>query len=211
MKKYFLAAVFFLGAISSATAQAPADSPSLDIVSPLAAPPDAPKPSWLEYKDPYAIAANDLTSANRTSDEIISWGQKAAAEALSFDAGQFNESIRTDKRFFMKEGWVEYTSYLKDSKILGVAQSNKYYINTIVDGTPMILNSGSLNHVFRWVVRIPIITTVNEPDAAGELKPISSSKIKIDMMISRVNQGGVDGLAIEKWRANVSDDKSVTK
>lgn len=181
----------------------------LNVVAP-AATPAAEAPGWMQYNDPYATT-NNLGSANRTSDEILAWGEKAVADSLSFTAGEFNQTIRTNKKYFLKDGWAEYGAYLKDSKLLGVAQSNKYYINTIVNGTPMIVNSGALNGIFRWVVSVPIITTVNQSNTSGEQKPISSSKLKIDLMISRVGKGGVDGVAVEKWRMNVSDDKNITK
>lgn len=210
MKKILLAVIAISFAVLAGHPAAAQEKDPLDVVAPAAAP-SADSPNWMQYKNPYATTTGDVSAANRTSDEILAWSQKAIAEALSFEAGKFNDSIKGNKRFFLKDGWAEYATYLKDSALLGVAQADQYYISTIVDGTPMIVNSGSMGGVFRWVVHVPIITTVNQTDKDGEQKPVSSSKIAIDVMVSRVSQGGVDGMAIERWRSNTADDKSVTK
>jgi hypothetical protein len=162
------------------------------------APPDTA--DWTQYKSPYAGEENDIANPNRTSDEVMAWGTKTVAEALTFGLSDFNARIKDLKRYFVQTGWADYAAYLKDSKLLDVARSGKYMVASASNGAPMILNKGPQNGAFHWEISVPVITSINQPSQSGEVQTVSSSRTYVKMLITRVAEGGMDGMAIESWR-----------
>jgi hypothetical protein len=172
------------------------------------APPDppatgGPKPDWMQYQSPYAGTENDVSAANHTSEEILSWGSRAVADALTFQPQDFTGQIKGMQKYFIQSGWGDFAGYLKESQLLGVAQSGKYTINTIANGVPMIVDSGATGGVWQWTVTVPVMISVSAADAQGVLQPVSNRKARVRMIISRVppGGGGDDGVAITGWKA----------
>ncbi len=161
---------------------------------------DAAKPDWMQYKSPYVGEENDIANAHRTSDEIMAWGSKIAADALSYDLSNFTSHADTLKTSFVQSGWGDYVTYLKDMKLLDVARSGKYMIATASNGDPMILNSGNMNGAWHWEISVPIITSINQPDKEGSPQTVSTSKTRIKILLTRVAEGGTDGIAVESWK-----------
>lgn len=162
-------------------------------------------PSWMEYKNPYAGEQSDVTNPHRSGEEVVAWASKAVADALSFLPEDFNGQVNEIKGLFAKNGWQGYAAYLRDSKILELARSGKYTISTAANGDPMILRSGEAGGAYHWLVGVPIITSMQEPDENGKLRTAHSSKTIIQISMGRVAEGGgEDGIVIDGWAEDVS-------
>ena len=168
--------------------------------APIAATPAAPTPDWMKYNSPYAADKDSIAKANHTSDEIMAWSGRAVSDVLTFKDKDFMGQIKRAQTFFNQAGWGEYAAYLKDSKLLEAGQSGKYVIATITDGPPMILDSGPLNGAWHWIISVPVITSVAQGGVpAADAQVLSSRKARIKLTITRVLEGGDDGLAVEGW------------
>jgi hypothetical protein len=163
--------------------------------------PQGETPDWGQYKDPYAGEVANLANANRTGEEITAWGSKAVAEALSFTPNDFEKQIRESQKYFMQTGWADYAEYLKNTQLLGIAQSGKYAIAAIPNGEPMITDSGAQNGAWHWTLNVPVIISVSTPDPSGALQTVSTRKTRLTLVLSRVAEGGDDGIAVAGWKA----------
>lgn len=211
--KRILTAVFFAGILLSSFfswAQDNVAAPSPPATSP---PPAAPAPvqeavpaangqlpSWLEYKPSYTGEENDIANPHRTTDEMTTWGQQAAADVLTFTQGDYARRMAGFKKYFLQQGWVLYTAYLRDTKVLDMI-NNGYSIGTIVTEVPVVVKSGATGGAYHWIMRMPITISFFKKDpASGDAKTGPSGKFYLFMDVMRVSEGGGDGIAIANWR-----------
>ncbi len=159
-------------------------------------------PSWMEYKPAYTGEENDITNPHRTTEEITTWTQQAAADVLTFSSDDYKGKITGFKRYFVTQGWEQYVAYLKDTKAIDKVSVDGYSIGAIVDEAPQIINQGSSNGAYHWILRMPITISFFKKDpASGETKTGPSGKFYLFMDVLRVAQGGGDdGIAITNWR-----------
>ena len=187
-------AVTLLGA-SFAGAQAPAPAPA-----PV---PAKQKPAWLEYKTPYVGEENDIANPHRTSDEISTWAQQAAADVLTFGNADYKEKLMGFKKYFVQQGWQLYTTYLKNEKFINMVAEDGYSVGAIVNDVPEIVSQGPTEGAYHWIVKMPITISFFSTDAAGYTKTGASGKYILFMDILRVTEGGGDNaIAIDNWRVD---------
>jgi hypothetical protein len=185
-------------------------SPAPSLAQQGAAPPPAPAaaqplPSWLEYKPAYVGEENDISNPHRTTEEITTWAQQAAADVLTFDKDNYTAKMVSFKKYFAPMGWDQYTEYLKDTKVVDMVGGNGYSIGAIVDEVPQIVNQGTTNGAYHWILRMPLTISFFTKDAAsGQAKTGPSGKFYLFVDILRVAKnsgiGGEDGIAIISWR-----------
>ena len=199
-----LIALFFVGTMLTSSpvwAQGPAavPPPSNQQAAPV---PDQPRPARLEYKPSYLGEQTDIGNPHRTTEEITTWAQQAAAEVLSFGKIDYADRMNGFKKYFVQQGWQLYTAYLKDSKVIDMMSDDGYSVGAIVDEVPEIINQGPSGGAYHWIVRMPITISFFKKDiVTGETKTGSSGKYFLFMDVLRVAEGGgEDGIAITNWR-----------
>jgi len=194
-----------------ATAQTPPEqAPAAQTQpAPEQPPPDAAaapaKPDWLAYKNPYVGEENDIANPHRTSDEIATWAQQAATDALSFSPADYQDKLNGFKKYFAPQGWQLYAAYLKDSNLLAMVNDDGYSVGTIVDHHPEIINSGAVDGVYHWIVKMPVTISFFTTDTGGKIKPGTAGKYTLFMDMTRTTGGGQDdgdGVAISNWRVD---------
>ncbi len=193
MKKFLIAAILAVIAAAPAVAQAQGGT----------SPPPADKalPSWMQYKSPYTGQEYDISNPHRTSEEIETWSEQAAADVLSFNKGNYMWKMRKFKKYFTDSGWKEYTDYLKTSRIIDMVASDKYSIGAIVDEQPLIINQGDVGGAYNWILRMPVTISFFTKDATGTEQTGPSAKFYLFIDVARVaNGGGQNGIAISNWR-----------
>jgi hypothetical protein len=212
----FFAGILFNGALSNSGfswAQDSASSPPPAVTAappaataPASAQPEAPAadgnmPSWLEYKPSYTGEENDIANPHRTSDEMTTWAQQAAADVLTFTQDDYSKRMKGFKKYFKEAGWVLYTAYLRDTKILEMVNGG-YSIGAIVTEVPVVVHSGATSGAYHWIMRMPITISFFKKDpTSGESKTGPSGKFYLFMDVVRVSEGGGDdGIQITNWR-----------
>ncbi|MFH1157576.1 MAG: DotI/IcmL family type IV secretion protein [Pseudomonadota bacterium] len=168
-------------------------APSLASAQPHKAP---ARPSWLEYKSPYVGEENDIANPHRTTGEIASWAQQAAADSLSFSRADYKIKLNGFKKYFVPEGWKFYAAYLKNTRLINMVVDDGYTVGTIVNDLPEIVNQGVSNGVYHWIVRMPITISFFSAGPQGVSRPGASGKYLLLLDVGRVAEGGI---AIMSW------------
>lgn len=164
--------------------------------------PAAPKPAWMEYKSPYAASGeSDITNPHRTMEEIVTWGQQAAAEVLSFTPQNHAERLESfKKKYFAAQGWQQYADSLKKQKLLEAVTEDGYSMGTIVTTPPEIISQDASGGTYHWVVKAPLSVSFFSMGLNGSVRPGPSYPFVLFMNITRTGEGKESGLAINNWR-----------
>lgn len=178
--------------------------------APAAAPPpaaaSAATPDWMEYKNPYSGEQNDLSNPNRTTDEILSTAERLAVDSLTFSPLKLADNLQEAKKRFTQQGWIDYGTFLRESKLYDMVRLERYGIATIVNGNSMIMTKGAVAGAYRWLVDLPLMVTFIQKDAQGQEKSVNGGNFRLVVQIGRAKQGaGVDGLQIESWKMSQRD------
>jgi hypothetical protein len=193
--RFLLVALLLL---SAAPALAEEGRNPLDVPPPPA--PTEPVPDWLKYQNHYAGEQNDLANPHRSSEEMVSWSQNKAIDAMSFTPAEFNAQLMEVKKFFTPRGWAEYATWMRDSRLAEMVRQQRYAVSTIVNGDASITNSGSAEGSYHWIVDVPVIVTFLRP-GDEDAQPINGGKFRLTLQVGRITQKeGDDGLVIEGWK-----------
>ncbi|MEZ0225155.1 MAG: DotI/IcmL family type IV secretion protein [Alphaproteobacteria bacterium] len=189
-----------------ATAPAPTAAPAPVATAPATAPAGmvgTPAPNgadWMAYS-PYAGEESDLKNPNRTQEEIISWAQQRSTDVLSFSPTDIDAKLTKTQKTFTQQGWTDYATYLKDSKLAEMVRRDGYAVTTIVNGDTMILNSGSMAGNYHWLVELPLMVTFLHSGMDGSQQAVAGGEFKLILQLGRVAaKQGIDGMAIESWK-----------
>jgi hypothetical protein len=171
------------------------------------------KPSWMNYKDPYAGEQNNAANPNRTPEEIASWTSRAATEALSLTPDTINARIVETKKSFSPAGWTEFAEYMRRVQMIELVRDKKYSVATILNGDAVVMNSGAVSGVYRWLVHAPLLITFTQINAKGEAEPKHSGNFKLVMQLGRAadDKTGRDGLQIESWKMEAVDNAATER
>jgi hypothetical protein len=225
MKKIWLAGLGF-AALSTATialaqtapvaptpaapARAPAPATAPAAPAPAAPAPATPAPAvaapapagdWTSYSNPYSGEESDVKNPNRTQEEIIDWSRERATDVLSFSPADLDAKLTYTKKGFTAPGWAEYTKYLQDSKLTDMVKTQGYSVTTIVNGDPLILNSGSMAGNYHWLVELPLMVTFLHTSQDGAQQAVAGGDFKLLLQLGRVPaKDGIDGMQIESWK-----------
>lgn len=164
--------------------------------------PTGPVPDWMKYQNTYVGEENDLSTANRTSDEVMMWASHAATFALSLVPEDLNGAFTEIKKSFTPQGWGEYGAYLQQAQIVDMVQNRQYSVSTIVKNGALIVDSGAAAGGYHWLVKLPIMVTLLHDDAQGHKQAVQGGDFELTMQIGRMpaGSGAPDNMAIEGWR-----------
>lgn len=180
---------------------APAQAaPAADAAAQPAATAPGGKPDWMTYKNPYAGEETDLANPHRNSDEISAWARQAATDVLSFGPTDYRTKLGAFKKYFGPTGWQTYADYLRSSNILSAVTTDGLTVGAIAGGQPEVVNSGPVDNVFHWIVKIPVTVSYYNKGADGAAKEFSSAKYTLFMDMARTATTDSDGISINNWR-----------
>jgi len=164
-------------------------------------------PAWAKYKEPYVGDYNNLAKPNRTNYEISNWAQKTVAEVLSFDPEKLERHLKKIKKYFVKKGWIKYARFLDKSKTINLVTDDGYSVRSIVNLPPDIINKGSEDKIYHWIVKMPITISIFKHDENNEIKTRASENYILYMDLIRVKNRGFDNsanIAISDWEIESS-------
>jgi len=167
-----------------------------------APPPSGAVPAWMQYQNPYSGEENDISNANRTSDEIIAWASHAATSALTLTPTDMNNQFGEIKKSFSPQGWSEYGAYVQQAQIVDMVQNRQYSVNAIIKNGALIVDSGAANGSYHWLVKLPIMVTLLHDDGQGHPQAMQGGDFDLTLQVGRMPQGSgaPDNMAVESWR-----------
>lgn len=146
-----------------------------------------------------------LDKPHRLTSEVSSWLAGAVGESMNFQNGAYTEDFAKTPYYFTAAGRGQYEAFLRDKNIFKVLETEKYYVRSYVEDTPLLLNEGVVNEVYRWLYRVPVVITYMERGMATyqDVTPISQRAI-LDVQVGRSGApSSKDGLIIELWSGRV--------
>lgn len=146
-----------------------------------------------------------LDKPHRLTGEISSWVAGAVGESLNFESQVYTQDFAKTPHFFTAAGRGQYESFLKDKNIFKVLETEQYYVRSYVEDTPLLLNEGAVNEVYRWLYRVPVVITYMDRGMKTykDAKVISQRAV-LDIQVGRsASPQAKDGLIIELWSGRV--------
>lgn len=140
---------------------------------------------------------------HRTPRELARWVSESVSEILTLDAQNYDAQLQNAARYFSTGGLAEFQTYLRQADLKNVLSMSDLKANIIVEQTPLLLNSGPVNGVYRWLYEVPI-TVSYTPRALRELTPSTRTetnrKLTIRLQVGRYDAApNGEGVQIESW------------
>lgn len=144
-----------------------------------------------------------LDEPHRTPRELSLWVSERVSEALTFDAPNFDRQLQAASLYFSAAGFNEFKTYLEQSNLRATLSAGDQKANVIVEQPPLLLNSGAVEGVYRWLYEVPV-TISYTPRQLRELRPdmagTQSRKLTVRLQLGRLNDAAVgEGVRIESW------------
>ncbi len=146
-----------------------------------------------------------LDQSHRPSNEISEWVADAVVESLNFNEAAYKDDFAGSVKYFTDAGRAQYETFLREKKIYDVLRSGRFYVRSYVEDTPLLLNEGAVNGVYRWLYRVPVVATYmdREMESYEEAEPVSH-RFTLDVQVGRTHANrAVDGLIVETWGGKV--------
>lgn len=140
---------------------------------------------------------------HRTARELGLWVSQSVSEVLTFDASNYDEQLKKAEPYFSAPGYREFQTYLQQADLRNTLQHTNLKANVVVEQAPLLLNSGAVSGVFRWLYEVPVTvsyTPLNQreikPNAAGDM----SRKLTVRLQLGRHDDAALgEGVRIETW------------
>jgi intracellular multiplication protein IcmL len=95
---------------------------------------------------------------NLLSTTLVTWAEKAAVAAYTFDFVNYNKQIMLARPYFTDAGWNDYQNSI--AGLISTITKNQLFVNGVVSGPPVIANQGVLpGRGYTWRIQIPFLVT----------------------------------------------------
>ena len=181
--------------------------PQRTLVAPFADKPAQPAQSGAAITVPKELPTNfiPLDSPHRNTQQIAQWVTSAVGQALAFDKNNYAATLQANLQNFDQSGGDQYTQFLTSDNIMSILQTNRYYVRSFVQDTPVLLNQGPIDGRYHGVFEAPVMISYMDRSAKGGYKngaqPVNQL-YTITVQIGRMSDGtpGKD-VIIERWSA----------
>lgn len=153
-----------------------------------------------------------LDKPHRMSKDIGAWVMTAAGSAMNFEAGSAAEQLKTRDNLFDTVGKNQYLAFLKETRMLNVAQDGRFNVVSYVNQPPLLLNEGNVNGRYRWLFQVPVVVTYLDKSMktykGAEAKLIQEANLNVQ--VGRIRSDDKpDGLQIEQWAGDMEPMEKV--
>jgi len=137
------------------------------------------------------VKLQPLSQPAISSPILLQWAVDAATAAYSYDFVNYRSSLQHVQNRFTPNGWSNFESALKSTRILETVVSKKLIVSAVATGAPVIEEQGMLDGAYAWKVNLPLLVTYQ---SSNEL---TQQPLIVTMIISRVSPVSYpDGIAI---------------
>ncbi|MCC7305378.1 MAG: DotI/IcmL/TraM family protein [Alphaproteobacteria bacterium] len=154
-----------------------------------------------------------LDFPHRTGEQVGEWTVMAASEAMTFDKESYEDSLKAALEHFDESGKQQYTTFLKDSTILDIVKSGKYYIRSFAQEHALLLNAGAVGGRYHWLYEIPMmISYMDRRMVSYKGAEATNQLITLTVQVGRTaNLESGHDLAIELWSVKARKDPAKKK
>lgn len=144
-----------------------------------------------------------LDEPHRTPRELGIWVSQSVSEVLTFDSAHFDEQLKKAEPYFSPAGYNEFKNYLQQAELKNTLMNGNLKANVIVEQLPLLLNSGAVGGVFRWLYEVPVTISYTlrqqreiQPDKPGDM----NRHINVRLQLGRYDDSSLgEGVRIETW------------
>lgn len=141
---------------------------------------------------------------HRTPRELAQWVSRSVSEVMTFDARGYEDELANAEKYFAPAGYAEYKAYLEQADMKNSLVQGQLKASVIVEQNPLLLNSGAVGGVFRWLYEVPV-TISYVPQDATSLDPnaakAATRKLTIRLQLGRHDAAeNEDAVQIESWK-----------
>lgn len=124
---------------------------------------------------------------------IITWSNKAAVAAYTFDFSDYDNETLLARPYFTPAGWDAYQNGI--ARVIQRVTAEKLFANGVVSGPPVISNQGVLpGHGYSWHMQIPFLVTYQSADQTkSEPYIVSLTIVKVPTTVNP------QGIGIEQF------------
>lgn len=139
-----------------------------------------------------------LDQPHRQPLQVSAWASGAVSEALSVDPLRYESHMQSLGGIMTPYAQAALKAYLEKDRLLEAVKSNSLVMRAFVDEPARVLNQGTLQGRYRWLVETPVTVSFLPRDTIDyeTLKP-KNRRLQARTQIGRVETGGVDGVIIE--------------
>jgi hypothetical protein len=153
-----------------------------------------------------SIAETPVDEPNLSERELQNWVTMVVSESLAFQSGSVFPTYVRVADFYEREGMRQYQEFLKESNIVTNVMERGYQLSVLVEQQPLLLNSGALGGVYRWLYQVPITISfvpANVSDLYGQDSQIVTRKLTLRVQIKRTpKQYDPNAIQIESWKVS---------
>lgn len=185
-------------------------------------PEEGPDPSetlQVPFEDPSKVPANpgeaigvphsydgqaspgDLSVPHRNHTQVGQWLVRAIAEVMTLEPDptllkvHFNR-LETGMNDFAIEA---FKNFLSANQVLALLRNRDMRLNSIVNGTPLLLNEGPVEGRYRWLFQVPVTMTYVPVGENASAPDVVHQDATLIIQVGRV-KGGVQGKVMETWQ-----------
>lgn len=141
-----------------------------------------------------------ISQPHRTRREMQIWVVDTVSELLNFDQENKNELLRLARPSFSAAGLAQYQEWMNSFDMAAKAGTGEGRLSAIVDDAPIMLNSGAIGGVYRWLFDVPVVISLLPPQSSRSDTPIESRKVMLRLQAARSeNADSPYQVVIESW------------
>lgn len=110
----------------------------------------------LEDRVPKRIRKLPLDLPHISSNGAIQESMSRLESMFNFNFIQYHQQITQNRKYCSKEAFQQYTNFLKKTKWVDNVLDNKSLLYVFPNGSPKILNEGSNNKLYTWLIEVPL-------------------------------------------------------
>ncbi len=129
-----------------------------------------------------------------TTNEVLQWATIAATSVNTYNFVNWRKVLEEASWYFTPNGWREFQNALDISGNLEEVTTKKLFMSAVATGSPVVLEKGFINRVYKWKVQLPILITYQSASASA------SQPAVVTMLITRTSTlDTVRGIAIDAF------------
>ncbi len=143
-----------------------------------------------------------LDVAHRGTREIGGWLMHTLSESMTFEGENYQEKMAKTELYFDDVGRREYLTFLQESGIGEVLQTQKYNVRSFVRQAPLLLNEGAVEGRYRWLYEATLMASYMDREMKNYGKKASpvNQMINITIQVGRSKDArGEQEVFIERW------------
>lgn len=154
----------------------------------------------------------DLSVSHRLTANLGEWLGPVVAQAMTFESANYQDDLKETEPYFTPSARAAYLKFLQDKKVIKILESNRFYVRSIVEDTPVVLVEKPLDGRYRWLYEVPVLVTYMPYDLKDYKQGDATTQhMKLNIQIGRHEVAPEHGVLIEQWDGTIEKTNAAQK